>query len=74
MQQQLLRYYGNATGCIGHATKETQHVTILILVGVIYNWLEYSVVIPRSDYGKYGAMSLIRPCYMKTVNIHRHFG
>jgi hypothetical protein len=28
MQQQLLRYYGNATGCIGHATKETQHVTI----------------------------------------------
>jgi hypothetical protein len=28
MQQQLLRYYGNATGCIGHVTKETQHVTI----------------------------------------------
>jgi hypothetical protein len=28
MQQALLRYYGNATGCIGHATKETQHVTI----------------------------------------------
>jgi hypothetical protein len=25
---ELLRYYGNATGCIGHATKETQHVTI----------------------------------------------
>jgi hypothetical protein len=23
-----LRYYGNATGCIGHATKGTQHVTI----------------------------------------------
>jgi hypothetical protein len=28
MQQQLLRYYGNATGRIGHATKETQHVTV----------------------------------------------
>jgi hypothetical protein len=28
MQQALLRYYGNATECIGHATKETQHVTI----------------------------------------------
>jgi hypothetical protein len=28
MQQALLRYYGNATGCIGHATKETQHVTL----------------------------------------------
>jgi hypothetical protein len=27
-QQQLLRYYGNATGCLGHATKETQHVTL----------------------------------------------
>jgi hypothetical protein len=25
---ELLRYYGNATGCMGHATKETQHVTI----------------------------------------------
>jgi hypothetical protein len=23
MQQELLRYYGNATGCIGHVTKET---------------------------------------------------
>jgi hypothetical protein len=22
MQQQLSRYYGNATGCIGHVTKE----------------------------------------------------
>jgi hypothetical protein len=30
MQQQLLRYYGNATGRIGHAAKETQHVTILL--------------------------------------------
>jgi hypothetical protein len=28
MQQALLHYHGNATGCIGHATKETQHVTI----------------------------------------------
>jgi hypothetical protein len=28
MQQALLRYHGNATGCIGHATKEIQHVTI----------------------------------------------
>jgi hypothetical protein len=28
MQQQLLRYYGNATGRIGHATKETQHVAV----------------------------------------------
>jgi hypothetical protein len=27
---ELLRYYGNATGCIGHATKETQHVTLYI--------------------------------------------
>jgi hypothetical protein len=31
MQQAVLRYYGNATGCIGHATKETQHVTLLYL-------------------------------------------
>jgi hypothetical protein len=27
-QQELLRYHGNAIGRIGHATKETQHVTI----------------------------------------------
>jgi hypothetical protein len=32
MQQALLRYYGNATGCIGHATMETQHVTVFIFV------------------------------------------
>jgi hypothetical protein len=29
---ELFRYYGNATGCIGHATKETQHVTIYIYI------------------------------------------
>jgi hypothetical protein len=34
MQQALLRYYGNATGCIGHATKETQHVTIFICLPI----------------------------------------
>jgi hypothetical protein len=30
-QQELLRYYGNAIGCIGHATKEPQicHNTVL---------------------------------------------
>jgi hypothetical protein len=29
---ELLRYYGNAIWCIDHATKETQHVTLLSLI------------------------------------------
>jgi hypothetical protein len=43
MQQALLRYHGNATGRIGHATKETQHVTILFItvLMVILGVLKY---------------------------------
>jgi hypothetical protein len=29
-QQELLRYYGNAVGCIGHATKETPNMSLYI--------------------------------------------
>jgi hypothetical protein len=40
---ELLRFYGNATGCIGYATKETQHVTISLLFCLII----YSVSLPN---------------------------
>jgi hypothetical protein len=52
MQQSLLRYYENATGCIGHATKETQHVTLCYV-----NWYEVGLV--KHGIGKYRIMKAI---------------
>jgi hypothetical protein len=38
---ELLRYYGNATGCIDHVTKETLicHNNLVPLVVIGYQWI-----------------------------------
>jgi hypothetical protein len=37
-QQELLRYYGNAIGCIGHATKEILHYMFLSCFSAVFRW------------------------------------
>jgi hypothetical protein len=47
-QQALLRFYGNAIGCIGHATKETpnmsqyEHDSFKRLATCLGDWVQFS--------------------------------